>query len=88
MFCHHIPLFSSGFSVQTAIVDTQSGKLQIRSAPSHTAPVCSTVREGTHLTIRKRCGNWFSVQHGRTCGYVSGDEVVLSALPAREKSRK
>lgn len=66
------------FPIQTAAAETQSGTLHIRSAPSPSAPVVGTARDGARLTVLARRGGWFAVRHGRTCGYVSGDDIVLN----------
>lgn len=56
---------------RTGTVAVSSGPLNIRSGPSRNASVIGHARNGDQLTILGEIGEWYSVQHGDTHGFVN-----------------
>lgn len=64
--------------IRTATVETGSGNLNIRSAPSLTAPIIGQAPDGAQLFVLGQYGNWYTVRYNEYEGYVSGDYIVLN----------
>ncbi len=64
--------------IQTATVEVSSGNLNIRSAPSLSAPVVGKAPDGAQLSVLGQYDGWYVVRYDRYEGYVSGDYIVLN----------
>ncbi|MDO4270078.1 MAG: SH3 domain-containing protein [Eubacteriales bacterium] len=73
----HLP-FVEPQPIQTATVETESGNLNIRSAPSLTAPIIGKAPDGAQLFVLGQYDGWFAVRYDEYEGYVSGDYIVLN----------
>ena len=64
--------------IQTATVEVSSGNLNIRSAPSLTAPVIGQAPDGAQLFVLGQYDGWYVVRYNEYEGYVRGDYIVLN----------
>ncbi|MDO5142107.1 MAG: hypothetical protein Q4D31_03720 [Eubacteriales bacterium] len=64
-------------AVPLAAVEAAAGRLPLRAAPAHTAPVVGHAPDGALLHVCSRCGGWSAVRHGGRAGFVCDDEIVL-----------
>lgn len=64
--------------IQTATVEVGSGNLNIRSAPSLTAPIIGKAPDGAQVFVLGRYGDWFTIRYNEYEGYVRGDYIVLN----------
>lgn len=64
--------------IQTATVEVSSGNLNIRSAPSLSAPVVGKAPDGAQLSVLGQYDGWYVVRYDGHEGYVSGDYIVLN----------
>ena len=64
--------------IQTATVEVSSGNLNIRSAPSLSAPVVGKAPDGAQLSVLGQYDGWYVVRYDGYEGYVSGDYIVLN----------
>ena len=64
--------------IQTATVEVSSGNLNIRSAPSLSAPVIGKAPNGAQVFVLGQYDGWYVVRYDQYEGYVSGDYIVLN----------
>ena len=64
--------------IQTATVEVSSGNLNIRSAPSLSAPVIGKAPNGAQVFVLGQYNGWYVVRYDQYEGYVSGDYIVLN----------
>ncbi|MDY3618545.1 N-acetylmuramoyl-L-alanine amidase [Agathobaculum sp.] len=64
--------------IRTATVEVESGNLNIRSAPSLSAPIIGKAPDGAQLFVLGQYDGWFVVRYNEFEGYVSGDYIVLN----------
>lgn len=67
---------------QAAFVNTVSGSLNLRSAPSLYATVLRTIPEKAAFTVLEYGSDWCKAQYGSTVGYVMTKFVRLASDPA------
>lgn len=63
--------------IQTAIVDIQSGNLNIRKTPSLSAQVIGQAPDGAKLTVLGSYDGWYIVKYNNIEGYVRSEYVTL-----------
>ena len=63
--------FVQPITPRTGTVTLSSGTLNIRSGPSMDAPIISRAYNGDQLTIYGEIGDWYSIRHGDTAGFVN-----------------
>lgn len=61
------------------IVTTQSGALNIRSAPAIGYPVIGSMPKGTEFQITGKTGDWYQISYNGMSGYVSGAYVTIGS---------
>lgn len=64
--------------IRTATVEVESGNLNIRSAPSLSAPIIGQAPDGAQVFVLGQWDNWFVIRYNEYEGYVSGDYIVLN----------
>lgn len=64
--------------IQTATVEVESGNLNIRSAPSLTAPIIGKAPDGAQLFVLGKYNDWYTIQYNQYEGYVNGNYIVLN----------
>lgn len=64
--------------IQTATVDITSGSLNIRSAPSLTAPVVASAYDGDQLLVLGTWDGWYVVRFGGLDGYARSEYITLN----------
>ncbi|WNX83460.1 N-acetylmuramoyl-L-alanine amidase [Agathobaculum sp. NTUH-O15-33] len=64
--------------IRTATVEVESGNLNIRSAPSLTAPIIGKAPDGAQLFVLGQYDGWYVVRYNEYEGYVRGDYIVLN----------
>ena len=64
--------------IQTATVEISSGNLNIRQAPSLTAPIIGQAPDGAQLEVLGSWNGWYVVRYGTVEGYVRSEYVVLN----------
>lgn len=62
---------------RSGVVDTQGGRLNIRSRPSLDAPILTQAADGTPLTIINEWQGWYLVQVNGVIGYASQNFITL-----------
>ena len=63
---------------RTGVVDTEGGRLNIRSRPSLDAPVLTQAADGTSLRVINQWQNWYLVLVNGVTGYASRDYITLT----------
>ena len=63
---------------RTGLVTTRGGALNLRAAPSLSAPVLRRLPNGTALTVCGARSGWYTVRAGDVLGFVSADYVTLT----------
>ncbi len=58
------------------VVDVSFGVLNIREAPSTSAPIIATATDGAPLTILGSANGWDFVQFGNVTGYANADYIT------------
>lgn len=59
-------------------VTTASGRLYVRSAPSSTAPVVTSLNKGSHITLLSRSGDWWQVEYAKgQYGYCHASYITI-----------
>lgn len=64
--------------IQTATVDITSGSLNIRSAPSLTAPVVASAYDGDQLLVLGTWDGWYVVRFDGLDGYARSEYITLN----------
>lgn len=64
--------------IQTATVEVESGNLNIRSAPSLSAPIIGKAPDGAQIFVLGQYDDWYVVRYNDYEGYVKGDYIVLN----------
>lgn len=64
--------------LRTAIVRTQGGNLNIRSAPNTNSAILGKIPNGAEVTVTGQDGNWYTVQYGGITGYAFGQYLELT----------
>lgn len=64
--------------IQTATVEVTSGNLNIRSAPSLSAPIVGKAPDGAQVFVLGQWDGWYVIRYNEYEGYVSGDYIVLN----------
>lgn len=64
--------------IQTATVEVTSGNLNIRSAPSLSAPTIGKAPDGAQVFVLGQWDGWYVIRYNEYEGYVSGDYIVLN----------
>ncbi len=67
-----LPFLSPG-EIRQAAVQTVSGALNLRNAPSYAAPILTTVPNGAALDVLNSYNGWYVVRYGDLIGYVLGE---------------
>ncbi|MBP3656697.1 MAG: SH3 domain-containing protein [Clostridia bacterium] len=64
---------------RTAIVTLNNplDSLNLRSAPSTTAPILATMPHGTQITLLSQADGWSRVQYGTLSGYVKNEYITV-----------
>lgn len=73
----HMP-FIQPSRAQTATVELSEGTLNIRSAPSLSAPIIGSAPNGAQLSVYGQYNGWYAVKYMDDMGYVSSDYIVLN----------
>ena len=60
------------------VVDTQGGRLNIRSRPALDTPILTQASDGTALSVINQWQNWYLVRVNGVTGYASSDFVTLT----------
>ena len=70
---------------QAAMVQVKSGGLNVRSSPSVSGNVVTTLQKGSYLTLVAKSGSWWQIEYGKgKTGYCHGDYIsTVSSQPAR-----
>ncbi len=63
---------------RSGVVDTQGGRLNIRSRPSLDAPILTQATNGTPLSVINEWQGWYLVQVNGVIGYASQSFVTLT----------
>ena len=63
-------------NVSAGVVSTASGRLNVRSGPSSTAGVLTSIDKGSYVTLLSKSGSWWQVEYadGKT-GWCHGDYI-------------
>ena len=66
-------------------VTTKSTSLNVRSSPSTTSRIVTTLEKGSHITLVSKIGSWWKVEYGdEQLGYCHTDYItVIEGTPAR-----
>lgn len=67
--------------VQTAIVTTEKGSLNLRAAAKSGSKVLRTIPQGAAITVLEQSGKWARVSFGSDTGYVKLEFLTLQEQP-------
>ncbi len=70
--------------IKAGAVTTSGGRLNVRSRPTSSSDVVSTLNKGSYITLISRSGDWWYVQYGNNrFGYCHKDYItVVQGSPA------
>ena len=60
-----------------AVVDVESGALNIRSRPDRSAPIVARAYDGARLTVLNQWQGWYLVRFDGVVGYASSEYITL-----------
>ena len=63
---------------RSAVVDTQGGRLNIRSRPNLEAAIIAKANDGAPLTVINQWQGWYLVRYNNTIGYASSQFITLT----------
>jgi uncharacterized protein YraI len=64
-------------SSKAGAVTTASGRLNVRSSPSSSAPIVTSLNKGSYITLISKSGSWWYVEHGKgRYGYCHSDYIT------------
>lgn len=69
---------AASVDAKAGAVTTASGGLKVRSAPSTSASVVTTLKKGSYITLMSKSGSWWKVEYGKErFGYCHGDYITI-----------
>lgn len=75
MLC--LPVQAAAMDSYAGAVTTSAYSLNVRSSPSTTAAVVSTLKKGSYITLISKSGSWWKVEYGKDrYGYCHADYIT------------
>ena len=85
--CSMLPMqvHAADMATYAGAVTTKSTSLNVRSSPSTTSRIVTTLNKGSHITLVSKVGSWWKVEYGdEQQGYCHTDYItVIEGTPAR-----
>ncbi len=69
--------FAEAMPAQQAVVNIQSGSLNIRSKPNTSAPVIARAPKGAEVYVLGKVPNWYVIYYKGAVGYSSSDFIKI-----------
>lgn len=66
---------------QKGVVNTQSGSLNMRTSPTTSASIITTIPKGTEVLIYDESNGWYKVEYKGKTGWVSGKYILIENKP-------